>query len=416
MSQISASQSGSQSLPEHGASREQDQGSSYGRSQHEQGGLVERAKQQLCHLEHSDINVGAAERAVSAVGGGGLLLSGIGRLLTGHWKSGLTLSAAGVYLAYRGVRGHCAVYSALNAAPPMPGDHPFSRTIAVRESITIRKSPDELFKFWRELTELPKVMRHIEKIERLSDNRSRWTVCGPMDRRIEWEAVVVDEKPGEYIYWVSTDEQHVEHRGSVRFEAAPGDRGTIVRVSLLYRPTGGAAAALFAKLFGREPAQEICEDLQRLKQYLETGEIATNESPSARHSDDGPDGAAEFEREEEFAGERTASHGGRGGGQPSSTFSGGRGESGGMSRGYSGPQMPSVRATTLGSAGAPSGRAAGEAGRHSDAGGRTSGGGRGRGEEERAARRTETEDPVVGRSSSSSEPAGADKRRGGLEP
>jgi hypothetical protein len=40
--------------------------------------------------------------------------------------------------------------------------------------------------------------------------------------------------------------------------------------------------ALIARLFRREPAQEIHDDLRRFKQMMETGEVATNISPAAR--------------------------------------------------------------------------------------------------------------------------------------
>ena len=40
---------------------------------------------------------------------------------------------------------------------------------------------------------------------------------------------------------------------------------------------------VMAKLFGREPGQMIADDLRRLKQILETGEVATTDGqPSGR--------------------------------------------------------------------------------------------------------------------------------------
>ena len=45
-------------------------------------------------------------------------------------------------------------------------------------------------------------------------------------------------------------------------------------VTLQYQPPAGKVGALVAKLFGREPQQTVREDLRRLKQLLEAGEIA----------------------------------------------------------------------------------------------------------------------------------------------
>jgi uncharacterized membrane protein len=64
---------------------------------------------------------------------------------------------------------------------------------------------------------------------------------------------------------------------------APGDRGTEVHVRLDYKPPGGKAGAMVAKLFGDEPGQQVGDDLRRLKQMLEAGEVATTAGqPSGR--------------------------------------------------------------------------------------------------------------------------------------
>ena len=62
----------------------------------------------------------------------------------------------------------------------------------------------------------------------------------------------------------------------VRFERAPGGRGTVVWVDMQYKPPGGKAGSAVARLFGEEPAQQIDEDLRRFKWLIETGEIPTN--------------------------------------------------------------------------------------------------------------------------------------------
>jgi uncharacterized membrane protein len=69
----------------------------------------------------------------------------------------------------------------------------------------------------------------------------------------------------------------VPNSGSVTFERAPGGRGTVVRVELRYEPPAGIIGATFAKLFGREPGQEVQEDLRVLKQVMETGEVTKSD-------------------------------------------------------------------------------------------------------------------------------------------
>ncbi|WP_228024629.1 hypothetical protein [cf. Phormidesmis sp. LEGE 11477] len=63
----------------------------------------------------------------------------------------------------------------------------------------------------------------------------------------------------------------------VRFKPAPGDRGTEVKVVLEYSSPGGALTAAIAKLFGEEPEQQVGDALNKFKQLMEAGEIATVE-------------------------------------------------------------------------------------------------------------------------------------------
>jgi uncharacterized membrane protein len=67
----------------------------------------------------------------------------------------------------------------------------------------------------------------------------------------------------------------VVNAGSVRFQGGQGGHGTFVRVTMNYNPPAGKVGATLAQLIGGEPAQLIKEDLRRLKQVMEAGEIAT---------------------------------------------------------------------------------------------------------------------------------------------
>jgi len=107
----------------------------------------------------------------------------------------------------------------------------------------------------------------------LCDRRSHWVARAPAGQEVEWDAEIIDERPGRRIAWRSLAESDVRHEGEVRFREAPGDRGTEVRVHIDYDPPAGKAGAAVAKLFGEEPEQQIRDDLRRLKQVLETGEV-----------------------------------------------------------------------------------------------------------------------------------------------
>jgi len=59
----------------------------------------------------------------------------------------------------------------------------------------------------------------------------------------------------------------------VLFSPAPGGRGTEVRVEIAYSAPAGAIGRLVARLLGEHPQQQVDDDLRRLKQLMETGEV-----------------------------------------------------------------------------------------------------------------------------------------------
>jgi uncharacterized membrane protein len=222
----------------------------------------------------SAVNVGDWERRLSAIGGSLLGLYGLSRRSLG----GLALAATGGALVWRGISGHCDVYHALGIntaerhgpATSVPAGH----GVKIEESVTINKPAAELFRFWRDFENLGRFMEHLECV-RVEGDRSHWIACGPLGTRFEWDAEIITERPNELIGWRSLPGSEIDAAGSVHFRELPGDRGTEVRVVLKYDPPAGKAGAAIARLFGQSPQSQIREDLRRLKQFMETGEIPT---------------------------------------------------------------------------------------------------------------------------------------------
>jgi len=141
--------------------------------------------------------------------------------------------------------------------------------------VTINRPAQELYDFWRDFANLPRVMENIERITATDVRRSTWVVKAPAGRTVEWDAIVTEDQPGKLIAWQSVEGSEVRNSGRVEFHAVAG-RGTVVRAVIAYDPPGGAIAQLIAKLFQREPAMQSRRDLRRFKQYMETGEISTS--------------------------------------------------------------------------------------------------------------------------------------------
>ena len=165
-----------------------------------------------------------------------------------------------------------------------PGEVRRDGSIRVEQSVTINRSPEECYRAWRDFTRLPRFMAHLQSVEVIDERRSHWIVKAPAGRRVEWDAEITRDDPSVLIAWRSLPDADVEHAGAVRFIGLRRG-GTMVSVTMQYTPPLGAAGALFAKVFGEEPQQQVREDLRRFKRILETGEIPTIEGqPSGPRS------------------------------------------------------------------------------------------------------------------------------------
>jgi uncharacterized membrane protein len=156
-----------------------------------------------------------------------------------------------------------------------PHEHDFAE---VTKAITVRRTPEEVYGFWRDFRNLPQFMEHLESVQILSDRRSRWKAKAPAGRTIEWEAEIIEDLANELIGWRVVGETDVTHSGTVRFTDAPGGRGTEIRVALRFDPPGGVIGTTIAKLFGEEPGQQVDSDLRRFKQVMETGEVVHSDA------------------------------------------------------------------------------------------------------------------------------------------
>jgi uncharacterized membrane protein len=156
--------------------------------------------------------------------------------------------------------------------------------VRMAKSVAINRSPEEIYRFWRNFENLPRFMRHLESVQVTGPNRSHWVAKGPAGTTVEWDAEISDDEPNQLIAWRSVPGADVDDSGVVRFERAPGGRGTVVRVDMQYTPPAGVVGAALAKLSGEEPSL-VFDDVRRLKQVMETGEIARSDGPSARVSD-----------------------------------------------------------------------------------------------------------------------------------
>ncbi len=221
------------------------------------------------------INLDPRERAVSIATGAGLVLLGARRGGVG----GLLRLLAGAALIGRGATGHSMIYAQLSASPAerrLARAKGWRTAAAVARSVTIAKPRPEVFAFCSNFPNLARVMRHIERIDVLDNRHSRWTLHAPGGLHVTWDAEITELRENERIVWESMPGAMLQSTAWLEFRDAPRERGTEVRALVSYKPPAGQLGRAIARALGDEPGQQAREDLSRLKQILETGEISTN--------------------------------------------------------------------------------------------------------------------------------------------
>jgi uncharacterized membrane protein len=153
-------------------------------------------------------------------------------------------------------------------------------SVRVEESLAVNQPPQACYAMWRDLANLPRFMRRVESVQPGGGARSHWVAKGPGGTKVEWDAELTRDEPGELLSWRSVEGSDLPNSGAVRFIPAPGNRGTIVSVTMQYEPPAAILGFTLAKLVGEAPAHEVREDLRRFKRLLETGEIPTTEGQS----------------------------------------------------------------------------------------------------------------------------------------
>jgi uncharacterized membrane protein len=215
-----------------------------------------------------DVNIGRVERFFSAAAGAALLYWGIRRR---SWPGGL-LAFGGGNLLLRGLLGKSLVYRSLGISTARAGSSA-QKGIRVDKAILIGRPPEEVYRFWRNLENLPRIMAHLKAVRNIDDRTSHWVAKGPVGSEVEWDAEIIEDQENRRIGWRSLQGSDVQSQGSVTFGPAGDGRDTDLRVSLEYQPPGGVAGAAVATIFGTDPAKQIDEDLQRFRRLLETGEL-----------------------------------------------------------------------------------------------------------------------------------------------
>jgi uncharacterized membrane protein len=223
---------------------------------------------------NTELNVGRTERWISGVAGVALLGFGLGRR-----RFRAVLLPAGIALLHRALTGRSQINRVLRRNSALSEgrissvaslDRGEGRKIEV--AVMIHRPPGELFRFWRQLDNLPRFMDNLESVTVLDSRHSHWVAKGPVGTRVEWEAEIHNEIEDELIAWRSLPGADVDQAGSVHFSPA-AEGQTEVRVVMRYSGPGRGVGDVVAQILGDDPERQIADDLRRFKQVMDTGVV-----------------------------------------------------------------------------------------------------------------------------------------------
>lgn len=176
----------------------------------------------------------------------------------------------GVFLAFLGAGLAVAstmkrnLHSVLAFSEDSPG-------FELEETIRINAPISDLYDFWVNPENYPKVFSHIKGIDRLGENLYRWTVNGPAGVPIHWDGRITRAVPNTMVEWKSLPGSTVGNFGIARFDPHY-DASTRLHVRMFYRPPAGILGRFLAELLGSDPKKVLQQDLKRLKLRFETEE------------------------------------------------------------------------------------------------------------------------------------------------
>lgn len=209
-------------------------------------------------------NVSNFERGLS-IGIGALLVYSAVKNFKKTPLRAILRSGLGAAMVFRGAAGNCPVYTALDV------DGTKTSSVNMQTTFVVNRPRNEVYAAWRNLSTLPRFMKHITSVTETSNTRSHWEAKIPENSPVSlsWDAEIVKDEPGQLLSWRSLPGSTIENAGKVEFRDALGHQGTEVKVTIIYRPPAGNIGSGVAKLMNPIFRKIVKKDVLNFKQYIE---------------------------------------------------------------------------------------------------------------------------------------------------
>jgi uncharacterized membrane protein len=141
-------------------------------------------------------------------------------------------------------------------------------------SVVIRRPTADVFRFYRDFTNLPAFLGDVMSVEPRGARTFRWTVQGPFGLRVRWVVRITHEREDALIRYRTVSTLGPATRWDVYF--TPLSRGeTQVREAMTV-PLGRVTSVPLS-VVGKDPTHEVASNLRRLKELLEDGRVVTTD-------------------------------------------------------------------------------------------------------------------------------------------
>ena len=151
------------------------------------------------------------------------------------------------------------------------------RPIRVTAAVTINAPVSEIYSWWEGFRQLPQFMQDAASIEMTDAGTTRWTFALPGGQNVAMDIELMESRPNEEISWRTGQGSPLSGSGQVRFRTAPVGRGTEVIFNAEFNPPGGELGKTVGGILTRTLGAKLSNDLRRLKQLIELGEIVRSD-------------------------------------------------------------------------------------------------------------------------------------------
>jgi uncharacterized membrane protein len=153
------------------------------------------------------------------------------------------------------------------------------RSLAFDASIEIGRPVADVFAFFKDFENFPRVIGSVRSVLDYQDGRSHWELYTPSGRVVAWDAVVTKYVPNSVIAWESVVRSLVDSSGIVRFTALSPSQ-TRVDLTITHRPIQTTLKDAVRTLLAPQASHLIDRHLDRIRFYLESLPVAPVPSPS----------------------------------------------------------------------------------------------------------------------------------------